>query len=333
MFKTNQITVLAVDGGGTCCRALLCDQTGAILGYAEAGSANFHSIGQEQTVETLTRLLKALAGRPITVDCAVFGLAGVDTAKDRSTIALLVQAGLSAAAIAAKNVVIENDGYITLAGAVGDRAGLLLIAGTGSIAWGASGDGRAVRVGGWGSRAGDEGSGFDIGMRAIRHILRAADGRENQSAICAAVLQEKGMIDVENLIDWLYSPNYSPDSVAALAPVICRLAQAGDAKAIAILSRAAKELALMALSVIRQLGLETSSFRVVLSGGVFQNNSFLCAEVIDQIKIVAQRAMLAPPLYQPIVGGAVAGLRACGITVNDALLLLNKGIEEAKSNV
>ena len=329
MFS-GQVVVLAVDGGGTTCRALLCNQTGEILGYAEAGSINYHSVGEEQTIKTLTKLLLALPCRPLSVECAVFGLAGLDTAKDRSVLTHVIKTCLTTAGIQAGHVLVENDGMITLAGAVGTQQGVLLIAGTGSIAWGAACDGSIVRVGGWGSRAGDEGSGFSIGMSAIRHVLRASDGRENQSAICAAILQEKGITDVENLIDWIYGSQYSPESVAALAPIVFKLALAGDEKSTAILNQAAVELSLMAITVINQLKLNNSALRVILAGGVLQNNAFLCTQIIDQINLAVPCAKVVSPLYQPITGGALVGLRICGFAADDILRRLDDGLLAAK---
>lgn len=319
MTLLTERTVLAIDGGGTSCRALLCSYSGEILGYAQSGPANYHIIGEERAKEVITGLLKSLTNRPLSVECAVFGLAGLDTCKDREVLTGLALEALHAAAIQSKQLVIENDGITTLIGATGGSDGLLVIAGTGSISCGVTADNRQVRVGGWGSRAGDEGSGYCIGMDALRHALRAADGREKQSGICEAILQEKSMVNVEELINWLYSSSFSVSSVSALAPIVLTLAENGDWKAREIVSNALKELSLMAETVINKLAIGGVSLHTVLAGGVLEKNSWLRDQLARSIQRLAPQAIFSPSVYPPIIGGILLGLRACGAETSDAL--------------
>lgn len=316
---STKAAVLAVDGGGTTCRAVLCGQSGDILGYAEGGPVNYHSIGANRAAENVARLLGVLSPGPLTVECAVFGLAGLDTKADRRILSRIVSTELQAAGIRAEQLLLENDGLMTLAGAVGNGDGLLLVAGTGSIACAKSQAGLTVRVGGWGSRAGDEGSGFFIGMSAIRYMLRALDGREKQSGICSSILQEKCMTDVEQLIDWIYSPQFCTEQAAALTPLICSLADAGDWKASEIIDSAADELGVMAVAAIDRLRLNNTVLHTVLSGGVLQHTPRMQKIVKARILAAAPQAQFAPPLYQPIIGGAMLGFRSCRLDAQAAL--------------
>ncbi|MDF2500914.1 MAG: hypothetical protein K0Q77_1628 [Anaerosporomusa subterranea] len=319
-------TVLAIDAGGTSCRALLCSQSGEVLGYAQGGPANYHSIGERQARKVMTILLQSLPYRPSSVECAVFGLAGLDTRKDREVLTAVAVDTLRAAAIQTDQLLLENDGMVTLIGATGGSDGLLIIAGTGSIACGVALDGRRVRVGGWGSRAGDEGSGYCIGMDALRHALRTTDGREKQSGICAVILQEKGMVDVEELINWLYSSDFSVDSVAALAPAIFTLADNGDWQARTIVNNALSELSLMAATVIDKLALSDTNLHTVLAGGILEKNSWLREQLAQSIQRLAPQAHFAPAVYPPIVGGLLLGLRASGGLVPGTLQRIMAGM-------
>lgn len=324
----NKYAVLAVDGGGTRCRAVLCDDQGAVHGYAEAGPSNYHGTGIEEAAAVLTSLLSSLRqGEKFVVRQAVFGLAGLDTEQDRRILNGVVLDALAASGVQADNLILDNDGMTTLIGAVGHYNGVLVIAGTGSIACGIRTDGSRARAGGWGSRIGDEGSGFYIGKSAITHTLRAYDGRETGSGVTAAILQEKAMASVEELVAWVYSPEYSTDGVASLAPVICRLAEAGDVQAQRILTTAADELFQIADAVIRRLDLENKNFRLVLQGGVIERTGPLQETVIAAIR---QRYPLAEPItpcYPPIGGAVLLGLAALGITDDSVLRRITDTLE------
>lgn len=314
------IPVLAVDAGATNCRAVLCNETGTVLGYAQAGSANYHSVGLESARETLTAVLAELAAQNISprdvkqpnprlqVQCAVFGLAGLDTEHDRQTLQKLVGEVLAAANITAQQILIDNDAMMTLLGAVGSGAGVLVISGTGSIACGITEDGRRARAGGWGHRVGDEGSGYYIGKRALTHIFRACDGRESASGIIQPILRELGVANPEELMSWVYGPDFSVDRLAALTPLLAEMAEAGDAKAISILQEAAAELAEIALTVINKLHLPDREFDLVLLGGVLRMVTQVREDVIRRVQAECPLARITSPRHEPICGGVLRGL-------------------------
>lgn len=324
----DEYAVLAVDGGGTRCRAVFCDRLGTVYGYGVGGPANYHSVGIDGAIRSLTALLTGLPGRPFSVSCAVFGLAGLDSERDKQLLTDVVRQALATAGIQAASLLLENDGMMTLTGAAGGGTGLLLIAGTGSIACGITQAGRRTRVGGWGYRVGDEGSGYSIGLQALTHIMRAYDGREPQSGINEAVLQVNGYDNVEELFAWIYSPAFSPNAVAALAPVVCRLAEAGDWKAMLIAEQAVEELRLMAASVITQLNLQTADVHAILSGGILQKNSLLRGKLENAILRLAPLAKFAPARYEPIAGGVLLGLNQLGIADERIVISVADAIKE-----
>ena len=308
-----EVAVLSVDAGGTGCRAALCNKNGHILGFSQGSSCNYHSIGVEKATENLTVLLTTLAKKQVLrVNCVVLGLAGLDTKKDEVTLTSIINQALTTANIVADAIYLYNDAMLTLKGSVGENNGVLITAGTGSIACGITKEGLETRVGGWGYLVGDEGSGYSIGRAAITHILKSYDGQEKSSGISAAILNEMSFADIDELINWVYSPRFSVAQVAALTPIIVRLAEEGDQQGEKIIHSACQELSDMGFTIIKKLGLLSAEFSLVLSGGVLKN-LIVHRQVIKLLTSACPGLQVVTPSYQPICAGLRYGLMKMGI--------------------
>lgn len=311
--------VLAVDGGGTGCRAALCNKSGQILAYAQGDSCNYHSIGVEMATENLHVLLTTLVKKQVLqINCVVLGLAGLDTKRDEAVLTRIVNQALAAANITADSIYLCNDAMLTLKGSVGQNNGVLLAAGTGSIACGFTREGLETRVGGWGYRVGDEGSGYSIGKAAIAHALKSYDGREKHSDISTAILKQLSLSDEDALINWVYSSHFSVAQVAALAPIIINLAESGDHQSQLIVQHACQELEVMVLAVIRKLGLLNAEFSLVLSGGVLKNQ-LVYRQLIQQLAGICPGLRLIDLNCQPICAALRHGLVLMGCDSNIVL--------------
>jgi N-acetylglucosamine kinase-like BadF-type ATPase len=141
-----------------------------------------------------------------------------------------------------------------------------LICGTGSLAWGRTPDGRTARAGGWGYLLGDEGSGYDIALRALRLATQTADGRAAAHALLQAALDHWGLEAPEQLIGQVYRTETTRSEIAALAQRIVALADAGEPAAISLLDDAAHDLAQLVATVARKLDLIAPP--VALAGGL-----------------------------------------------------------------
>ena len=323
-----EAAVLAVDAGGTWCRAALCSREGQILGFAQGGSCNYHSIGVEKATNTLAAVLNSLTKKQtVQVSCAVFALAGLDTKRDQTVLTSIVHNALSAANIAADRIYLDNDAMLTLKGSVGLDNGVIIAAGTGSIACGIAKDNQQVRVGGWGNLVGDEGSGYSIGKAAITYILKAYDGRERPSGISTAVLSKMSFADEDDLVNWVYSPEYSVQQIAAIAPVIVKLAEEGDQQAIKIIEHVSQELEEMVLTVVRKLGLFDAPFKLIMSGGILQN-TIIHRQFIKSIQDKCPGVQLVISMEQPIGAIIKYGLMLVGIYSED----IHKGITKKINN-
>jgi N-acetylglucosamine kinase-like BadF-type ATPase len=246
--------LLGIDGGGSTTRALLADRSGALLGAGAAGASNHQAIGFDAATQAIRSAIDA-AFRDAEIDRAgqvaaiCLGLAGAGRPEDRRQF----EAWAARLSIALRCAVV-SDAELVLAAGTPDGWGVALICGTGSIAWGRAPDGRSARAGGWGYLLGDEGSGYDLALRALRLATQTADGRAAAPALLQAAL------------DHIYRPETTRAEIAALAQRIVALADSGDPAAASLLDNAAHDLAQLVMTVARNLDLITPP--VALAGGL-----------------------------------------------------------------
>lgn len=315
------IPLLAVDGGGTKCLAVLLDESGTRLGEGRGGSCNYQGIGREAAgreirlaIQTAfaewqkTQQKPASADMDIEVECAVFGLAGLDTAYDRGILIELVREVLGQLRLKVKHLIVENDGFAALLGATGGKPGILVIAGTGSIVYGINDRGMTARAGGWGHRVGDEGSGYWIGKQAIVSILKAEDGRGAKSQLEELLLSHFRFAAPEALFNWVYSSDYAVEKVGELSRLVSTAAARGDTEAQHILNRAGRELFLGAKAVIDKLDVRQSKLKVILQGGVLQHNEWVRRVLMEQLLQYAPFAAADSVENEPILGVIAMGL-------------------------
>lgn len=255
------------------------------------------------SAELVMRLLaegRAEAGldrRPLAL-CA--GLAGVGNPVERSQVE-------EALAGAADCVRVVSDGQIALEGAFGGGAGILLIAGTGSVAYGLAEDGRVDRCGGWGLVLGDEGSGYAIGRAGLAWALRAVDGRGPETALLARFLEVLGLEGPRAIPPWAGRAEKS--RIAALAQHVFTLAEQGDAVAERIAGEGASLLAEHVTALARRLGPWSGAVPVVFHGGALSTPLYsrLVRERLDASPVTHYTVR---PALTDSVHGALALARA-----------------------
>ncbi|WP_017436148.1 N-acetylglucosamine kinase [Saccharococcus caldoxylosilyticus] len=285
--------LLAVDGGGTKTIAVIANYKGEILGKGNGGASNYQVVGRDialQSIqmavqEALKSINQSLLSYPLHFKKAIFALAGIDTKKDEIIVNDIVQEAISSLSIEVNHMVIENDCLAALLGVTPKTPGALLISGTGSIVYAHNGKGKIVRVGGWGHRVGDEGSGYWIGKEAIRSVLKMYDGREKNTILAQLLLQHFQFNSLEDLYNWVYSEHYSVDDVAALTMVVEQGLNQGDEVSQKILDQASYELEKLLLVAISHVIEETdNNFSLILQGGVLQNNSYIRNKILKSLK-------------------------------------------------
>jgi glucosamine kinase len=290
--------VLGIDAGGTKTVCLLADDRGMIVSEGRGPGANLHVAGELGVEKVLHELMEqAIGDRGITPAAICLGIAGVDRDAEEQTVrAIMRRIGQRS------RVVVVNDALIALVAGAKDAPGIVIIAGTGSIAYGRSQNGDAARAGGWGHMLGDEGSGYWIGREALGAVMRAADGRGPATALSADVLAHFSISDLSQLPRIVYDDEQPRTSVAALGPLVQHASMRGDAVASRILERAADELVLAATSVATRLAMRGDAFTVFLAGGVFRVVPWLADELPRRLVEVAPRCQVQRLEEEPAVG-------------------------------
>jgi glucosamine kinase len=300
--------VIGVDGGGSKTRVLVGTADGEILtsldGPKSAVAPGEAAQSAEVIGELVTRALAEIAQPGAVVPRVLYcGVAGTGREEERKAL----HAALDAKELA-EEVVIDSDGLIAMYDALEDRPGILLVVGTGSIAYGRSPAGEIVRCGGWGPAFGDEGSGGWIGRRALSIVAASSDGREPPTALLFPILAATQCEDVQDLIPWAAAANAR--AFASLAPVVFSTAAAGDPRANALVTLAAEELVLHIRALARQLFTdERAAVAVALSGGLMERGSPLRKRLEQRLKSAVPGAQLRSEEVQPARGALRAAAR------------------------
>ncbi|HKJ02130.1 MAG TPA: BadF/BadG/BcrA/BcrD ATPase family protein [Longimicrobiales bacterium] len=269
--------VIGVDGGGTHTRAVVLDESGRELGRADGRAAVADARTPRTAADAVADVCAAAvaaAGRSLPVDSLWAGLSGAGREAARSAVQMeLTRMGV------ASEVRVDTDVAAAFHDAFGDGPGILLISGTGSIAWGRAEDGRQGRVGGWGHHIGDEGSGYAIGLDALRRVARHADGRAPQTHLQGLVLDHLGLERVDGLVHWAAAA--SKAEVAALAAVVADASERSDEVAGEILVHAVEELEGHVLAILKSLGPWEHPPTLALAGGLLRPGRPLRAPLLS----------------------------------------------------
>jgi len=307
--------VLGVDGGGTATRCVVASHSGHILARGTGGPSNPLTTGFDEAAEAIHAAVEEASARSgvSRFHTSIMGIAGSE--RDSSV------DGLAARLTGHDygDLRIVGDASIALAGATGCRPGVVVISGTGSIAYGENESGETARAGGWGWRLGDEGSGHDIGSKALIAALRDYDGRGPATTLTGMIGYELVLGDLYELIDLLYRKGMGSEEVASLAVLVGEAAEVGDEVALGILEEAGAELGIAASAVIRRLGLQ-GKFTVGLTGGVFNLGSLIETSLEKVVKETAPECVVSHSRFPPDVGAALLAMREVGVELDDEFL-------------
>jgi N-acetylglucosamine kinase-like BadF-type ATPase len=202
--------------------------------------------------------------------------------------------------IKAHRYLITNDAHIALAGATGGGPGIIVIAGTGSIAYGRNAAGKEARAGGWGYVFGDEGGAFDIVRQALRALLRREEGWGPPSSLREMLLEGSGAASANDLLHRCYTSEYPRERVAQWASLVDGAARMGDPVAAGILDGAAQTLATLVSAVRHQAFGEDEGVKIHYVGGVFASEPLL-ARFQMLVELSGENRVL-PPISSPAHG-------------------------------
>ena len=290
--------VLGIDAGGTKTVCLLADGEGRVLAEARGGGANLQSAGELEVEKVLYGVMDAALARHDVRPAAIcLGIAGVDRPADAAAIhAIMARIGFKS------RTLVVNDALVALVAGAGDEPGVVVVAGTGSIAYGRNAAGQAARAGGWGYLLGDEGGGFWIGRSALAAVVRQFDGRAPVTQLTDMVLRHMGLSSPTELIHAIYYRDVHRQAIAGLAAVVQQAVDTGDAVAGEVLARAGAELASAVTSVVARLGMRGEAFPAILAGGMFRGLPSLTLDVRARLSEVAPRSAVRVLEVEPATG-------------------------------
>ena len=252
-----------VDGGGTRTTVICRTPEGQDIGKRLFGPFNLNSIGEESFRSVLGEIL-AYIGNLGTCLGLCIGASGITNENVRS---------MADGILAGKGIpyILLGDYEIAHTGALGGKEGIVLIAGTGSVCFGKTCDGRSAMGGGWGHLIGDRGSGYGLGRDALVAVARVLDGYGEPTVLTDMLYGEKGLDTPERIVSYVYSNDKS--AVAALSPLVDRACRQGDPVSRRIVDDNARELADIVLAVAGRLGFAGTD--VALLGGLLENPTCL----------------------------------------------------------
>ncbi len=275
--------LLAVDGGATKTTMTIRTTEGRELFSATSTSSNYQTVGIEHVQHVFTGLLRSAAAHlpKLHMDVAVFAVAGVDTEQDKKIVEKIIEESTARSPFTFGHIIVENDAEATVKG-LGENNVSLLISGTGALCYSVI-DHNATRTGGWGHRIGDEGSGYWIGKHIAKAIFRAADGRNEKTALTELVLQGHNVTSTDQLYNFIYSSDYTNARLAELGTYLQQAVDQHDAVAQKIAERTAKELVLLVTTALKNAGYNNDAHTLFLNGGVLKNNRCVRDVIIQSL--------------------------------------------------
>jgi len=310
--------ILCVDSGSTKTICAIANEKGKVLGLGSAGPSSHYAVSVEKAKENFrVAIRKAVASaglNNVVFDVGCFGMTALDTKSDHE----LISSFITSLNIA-KKCVIVIDATIAHYAVTNGEPGIVVIAGTGSIAYGVNERGEVAQSGGREWLVSDEGSAYDIAKKGLTAVIRAYDGRGTDTLLVEMFKKHFGVSTFEGILQKIYEDT-GKSTIATLAPIITSAAQRGDAVALNILKKAGRELGLATFAVAKRLNMEKERITVGCIGGVFKAGKFILKPFKKTVKTHIPKAIFKPPIYDAIMGAIILGLKKGGVHITRELI-------------
>lgn len=306
--------ILGVDGGGTKTSVQICNLDGKLFSKDEAGSGNYKGVGIKKAelniTDAILRAMKKIKNeKEIFFKSSCFGLSGLDSSADLDIYRKIIFNEKIKNYLNPQKTIICNDSRIGLVAGTDSKNGIIIICGTGSNCFGINEEGEEAKANGWDYILGDEGSGYEIGIKALRAAMRAYDGRGKNTLLLETILEDLKLKDVEELIKWVYGNPFTTDRFAVISKTVCRTAEMGDKISADILEKEAEEAFISISAVARKLDLTNRDFDLVFVGNVFKCERYFKAVLIKKLKDKFPKINFIPLTKKPVEGAVKMALR------------------------
>jgi N-acetylglucosamine kinase-like BadF-type ATPase len=302
--------VVGVDGGGSRTDVLLVGLDGTVVTERSGGPTNLQVVGITQAARMLFDLIQDCCKKE---DCSseslqniVLGIAGAGRVSDKTALLDALHSMSLKKKFPLKNIVVESDVRIALEAAFAGEAGIVVIAGTGSIALYRTEDRKILRAGGWGKILGDEGSGYAIAKTALSAVLRQHDSRGEKTILTKKMFEHFVLRSVEELVPKVYQEGLD---LASFTPKVFEAASERDRVANNILVENANELVMLVRVLIMQVR-PKRKLPVALMGGLIESENLYSKMVREKITSSLPQVVVQKPKFPPAFGAAIIGLNA-----------------------
>lgn len=295
---------VGIDGGGTNTRACILNEKKEIIGIGKSGPSSIDTVDIKVTMQSFNEaIMQVFQENKIEnpqIASIFIGVGGVltDSSKDyvRNEVKKLPYI-MSDALIG-----VENDVYAAHLGGLGNRPGICLIVGTGSVAFGIDEDNKTHRAGGYGYQEGDAGSSYDLGKKTTQHLARVFDGRREKTAFAEDVFTSLEISGLDELMDFIMSYHLDRTKTAQLAKFVTKHADLGDFYARKICDEATDELVLCVEAVYKILNLKNKELAII--GSLGNTPGYFRTQLEAKIKQIADFHIHAP-ITEPVIGAAL----------------------------
>ena len=306
--------ILGVDGGGTRTIVQVADLSGEVVAESESGSSNYKSVGIKIAKENINKAVFKVIdllnnSKEFTFKNACFGLSGNDSCEDRDIYHKIIFDSKIKDYLNPASTIICNDTRIGLAAGSNSKNGIMIICGTGSNCYGINEEGKEAKVNGWDYILGDEGSGYAVGIKALRALMKAYDGRGESTLLFKTILEDLHIKNVSELIRWAYIDSFSKDKIAAIAKTVCRTAEMGDRISIKILEEEATEAVNSVTVVANKLNMADKKFDLVFVGNLFKCEKYFKSVLMKKLKSKFTQINFMPLTEKPVEGAIKLALR------------------------
>ncbi|MCD6546838.1 MAG: ATPase [Thermotogae bacterium] len=308
--------LLSVDGGGTKTIAVLSTLKGEIIASSTAGPVNILENGEDLFRRNIQKSAgKIVEGLEKQIHFSCFGLPAVGEFENSET----VLSDIIEDTIGIRPSLVVNDVVIGWAGGSLGRDSIHLVAGTGTIAYAKKGE-TEIRVSGWGSLIGDEGSAYYIGLEGLREVTKQLDGRSKRTILTDFVMNHINAKEPHQLIEWVYGldEKLRRTEIAGLAILVYKAAKQSDKKATEILTKAAYELFECVEAAVNIMSFKKNV--VSYSGSVLEKNEIVYNLFEGLVKERFVDVDIHKAILPPVLGGIILGMKDLGIEVNGEIV-------------
>jgi len=300
--------VLGVDCGGSKTTIKVANTSGKKIIQTFSGPASYKSVGGiAKAIENLNRgVFKAIKSlkksKRVYFTSSCFGMAGYDTQEDFDTFKRIVFNEKLKKYLNCNKTIIVNDNRLGLEAGSRNKNKIIIDAGSGSNCLGINEEGEQAKASGWEYILADEGSAYQAGLKALKAVMRAYDGRGEGTLLKDVILKELNLKDVPNLVKWIYEIPFPREKISYLAKTICHTAELGDKVSIKILTEEAEEAAISIKAVARKLGFKDNAFDLVLVGGLFKCEKYFKNILIEILIKEYLKINIIPLVVEPVQG-------------------------------